>query len=369
MGKLSIFKNGKSKDYRFLDRIVGQSFDVGGTVFHVHKYLGPVPQGATDDATQNQAAETSELTIQDMLFLENRDRSYEKDVIDLKGNYTINDLDFNLTQFGIVINTNVIFINFHINQMIDRLGRKLIPGDVLEIEHRKEDVVLDSDISTINAFYVVKDSSRAAQGYSATWLPHIWRVRAEPLTDSQEYQDILQGLQNDGQTLQDIISEYNKRLGISQSIQDAANAEVPTRNFNSANLYIEPQGTKLPTNNLITWPFNGDGIPPNQNDIAASGSRFPANALDGDYFLRTDYNPPRLYQRHDNKWCGIEVDWKDRAWTPAHRALEDHLEDQTITTLTSDPANPFNERQPLNNPIKPKQKLPGGAGSNSDEEE
>jgi hypothetical protein len=269
-----------------------------------------------------------------------------------------------------MINTNVLFINFHINQMLDRLGRKLIPGDVIEIEHRKEDVVLDPDVSTISAFYVVKDSARAAQGYSATWLPHIWRIRAEPLTDSQEYQDILQGLQDDGQTLQDVISNYNNALAINQAIQDAGAADVPTRNFNSANLYIEPQGSgKLPTNNLIPWIFNGDGIPANMNDVAQSGRRFPENPLNGDYFLRTDYNPPRLYQRHDNKWCVVEIDWRDREWTPAHRSLEDHLEDQTITTLTSDPSNPFTERQPIHDPIPAKQDLPSSATSKSSQEE
>lgn len=353
MGKLSIFKNGKSKDYRFLDRIVGQTFNVGGTIFHVHKYLGVTEQGTSGSVTS-----TSELTIQDMLFLENRDRSYEKDVIDLKGQYTINDLDFNLTQFGIVINTNVLFINFHINQMIDRLGRKLMPGDVLEIEHRKEDAVLDPDVATINAFYVVKDTARAAEGYSPTWLAHIWRVRAEPLTDSQEYKDILSQIQPNGSSLADIISTYNKSLEITAAIQAEGAENVPTRNFNSANLYINPPGTKLPSNNLIPWTFNGDGVPLNQNAIAAKGTRWPDAAMDGDYFLRTDYNPPRLYQRHENKWCAVEVDWRDRDWTPAHRSLEDHLDDTKITTLTSDPSSPFNERQPIHNPIKSKQDLP-----------
>ncbi len=355
MGKLSLYKPGKSKDYRFIDRICSQSFNIAGTLIHVHKYLGPVSSNGG-----NSGDETNELTIQDVLLLENRDRKYEDDVIDLKAHYSISDLDYNLTQFGILINTNILFMNFHINDMIDRLGRKIMSGDVLEIEHRKEDVVLDPSIPSINAFYVVKDASRAADGYAPTWLPHIWRIRAEPLTDSPEYKEILDKIKDDtGQSIGDIISNGDKYLEINKIIQEQAAKDVPTRNFNSANLYVEPAGSKpLKTNNLQGWPLNGDGIPPNQDLIAPKGTRFPQNPMPGDYFLRTDYNPPRLFQRHDNKWCLVEIAWRDREWTPAHRSLEDHLEDKTVTTLVTDPANPFLERQSISNPIKSKKDLP-----------
>lgn len=358
MGNLSIYKPQKGKDYRFLDKLIRSQFDVGGTRIFIHKYAGPVSQGDSGDLTQNSTITTNESTIQDLLFLENRDRNYDADIIEIKASYTLSDIDFNLTQFGIMMSTNTLFLNFHINQMIDRLGRKIMPGDVLEIEHRKEDMVLSETTPYINAYYVVKDTARAADGYSPTWFAHIWRVRAEPLTDSPEYKQILNQIQNNGQTLKDLISNGNITDAINQIIQDQAAAEVPTRNFDSSNLYIETAGNRLPTNNLLSWPLNGDGIPPNQNDVAPSGRRFPDSPTIGDYFLRTDYNPPRLFIRETNKWCKVEDNWRDRPWSPASRTLEDHLENTSVTEISPNPIDIFLERQPIHNPIPKKPDLP-----------
>ena len=313
-------------------------------------------QGVSNDLTMNQSTSTDELSIQDLLFVENRDRQYDPNVVDLKGNYTISDLDFNLSQFGLMVNSNILYINFHINKMIESIGRKLMPGDVLEIEHRKEDVVLDPGVPVINAFYVIKDASRAAEGYSPTWQAHIWRCRAEPLTDSQEFKEILNQVTGNGQSLADIISNASKTLALSNAIQAEGNNEVPTRNFNSDNLYVDPNGNPIPGNNLIPWLFNGDGTPPNQNMVAPSGTRWPESPMVGDYFLRTDYHPARLFQRHTTAWCAVSENWRDRAWTPAHRKLEDQLENQAITTMPD--GDSFTSNQPIYDVIKPRQPLP-----------
>ena len=59
-------------------------FQVGGTDLNLHKYIGPYDQGETNkdgDASPTQpnysGSEINELTIQDLLFLENRDRKYD----------------------------------------------------------------------------------------------------------------------------------------------------------------------------------------------------------------------------------------------------------------------------------------------------
>jgi hypothetical protein len=38
---------------------------------------------------------------------------------------------------------------------------------------------------------VIQDAAFASEGFSQTWLPHLWRVKATPLTNAQEYKDIL----------------------------------------------------------------------------------------------------------------------------------------------------------------------------------
>lgn len=352
MTKLSIFKPGKSKDYRFLDKLISQQFQVGGTLIMIHKYLGPVVQGNTGDATISSATAPDELTIQDILLIENRDRNYDPNIIDMKASYILPDIDFNLTQFGIMLNTNVLFLNFHINDMLDRLGRKLIPGDVIEIVHRKEEVPLNTTIPYIPAYYVVKDTARAADGYSPTWLAHILRVRVEPMPDSQEYQQILDQEIKNGLTLEDIITNG----GVTQTNNDAivaqGDANVPTKNFDSNNLYITSAGNTLTnTGGMVDWPFNNDGTIPNTNIKAPTGTRFPDSPMIGDWFLRTDYKPARLFQKEANRWCARQIVWRNRVWTSAPRTLEDFLEDITTTKIDNTATGTFTERQPGSDPL------------------
>ena len=84
MPRLSIFKPEKGADYKFFDRNIKEMFTVGGTELHFHKYIGPYDQGDTNkdgeaSPTQPQYSGDSlnERTIQDLLFLENRDRKYD----------------------------------------------------------------------------------------------------------------------------------------------------------------------------------------------------------------------------------------------------------------------------------------------------
>ena len=107
MPRLSIFKPEKGADYKFFDRNIKEMFTVGGTDLHFHKYVGPHDQGDTNKdgpASPSQPRVTgqdlNETTIQDLLFLENRDRKYDADIYKIRGIYNVQDIDFNLSQFG-----------------------------------------------------------------------------------------------------------------------------------------------------------------------------------------------------------------------------------------------------------------------------
>ena len=116
MPRLSLYKPEKGPDFRFLDRNISEQFQIGGTDIFVHKYLGPVnPQeGESSPAIPNNNNYISELGIQDLLFMENRDRQYEPDVYHLRGIYTMQDIDFNLSQFGLFLQNDNIMITFHL---------------------------------------------------------------------------------------------------------------------------------------------------------------------------------------------------------------------------------------------------------------
>jgi hypothetical protein len=73
------------------------------------------------------------LGIQDLLFLENRDRKYDTSVYTMRTIYRLNDNDFDLTQFGLFLTGDTMFAVFHLNDMIDNIGRKIIVGDVIRI--------------------------------------------------------------------------------------------------------------------------------------------------------------------------------------------------------------------------------------------
>jgi hypothetical protein len=189
MPKLSLYRPEKSKDYKFFDRTINEMFQVGGVEVHVHKYIGPVDPS---DPTKALGA----TTIQDVLFLENRDRKYDLDVYTLRGHYQTQDIDFNLSQFGLFLTNDTVFMTVHINNSVDLLGRKIMPGDVFELPNLREEYIPDINnlrnfAAAIKKYYVVEEINRAAEGFSAIWYPHLYRIKLKPITASQEFADIL----------------------------------------------------------------------------------------------------------------------------------------------------------------------------------
>ena len=199
MPRLSIFKPEKGNDYKFFDRNIKEMFTVGGTDLHFHKYLGPYDQGDTnkDGAAsptlpQYSGDSLNERTIQDLLFLENRDRKYADDIYIVRGIYNVQDADFNLSQFGMFLQNDTLFLTVHLNDIVERIGRKPMSGDVVEFPHLKEDYSLDESVPiALKRYYVIEDVNRAAEGFSQTWWPHLLRLKLKTLVDSQEFRDII----------------------------------------------------------------------------------------------------------------------------------------------------------------------------------
>ena len=69
MPRLSLYKPERGQDYKFIDRQISEMFQVGGTDLYLHKYIG------TEALDSNGNTITKDITqIQDLMFLENRDR-------------------------------------------------------------------------------------------------------------------------------------------------------------------------------------------------------------------------------------------------------------------------------------------------------
>ena len=124
MPRLSLYRPEKGNDYKFQDRTVWEMFQVGGTDVLLHKYIGP---GTSQENTPSTPVYSQDdpTNIQDMLFLENRDRKYDPDIYRLRGVYNVQDIDFNLSQFVLVISNA--FMN-KVNTMVCIIIVKITPA-------------------------------------------------------------------------------------------------------------------------------------------------------------------------------------------------------------------------------------------------
>jgi hypothetical protein len=345
MPRLSLWKNEKTNDYHFMDKIIREQFMVGGTGVLIHKYLQPADQGASNDPTRpNYRADDvlNETKIQDLLFLENRDRIYDPDIYELRGVYNVGDQDFDLTQFGLFLSADTIYITFHTNDMVERMGRKLMAGDVLELPHIRDDLLLDQSKPAVNKFYVVQDASRASEGFSQTWYSHIWRIKASPMSDAQEYRDILSQTADNGvDTLKDALSTYQTELKISNAIVARGEQLAAT---------ILDNGSNILQDTSKIYQTGADPIY-NHGEQLDSGLSFPLTPKQGDFFMRTDYVPPALFAFRGTRWQRMAMqngptDLKDRNLNAAG------FINNTATTVIGSQEMP--ERQALSQVIKPK---------------
>jgi hypothetical protein len=310
MPKLSLWRPNKTNDYNFFDRTISEMFTVGATDLYVHKYLGPTDQGPSIDATQPQYDALNPLNIQDLLFLENRDRTYDTSVYRLRGHYNVQNLDFDLSQFGLFLNNDIIFITVHYNDMIQLVGRKLMVGDVIELPHLLDYNPLNETIPVaLKRFMQITDANYASEGFSQTWFPHLWRIKCEPLVDSEEFSQILQeptnqdnylGLWDKDRTyppgyvisygdknyisktevpigiappndtyweldtasnLKDILATYNKNIAINDAALREAERLVPKSGYDRSKLYIVPTYGEYESNTQLSGKYDQPAPP------------------------------------------------------------------------------------------------------------
>ena len=399
MPRLSLYKPEKGNDFRFIDRSAWEMFQVGGTDVLVHRYIGPGTAIQGDTPSTPNYTSNNVANIQDLLFLENRDRKYDPDVYVMRGVYNISDIDFNLSQFGLFLQNDTIFITFHITDTVEKLGRKIIAGDVIELPHLKDEYALNDLTFALKRFFVIEEVSRAAEGFSATWYPHLYRAKCKPLVDSQEFKQILDDIADSefykgtynpdityypgdvilatngkkyqviqevtgvappnntyyalADTLRDVVSTYEKEMQITAAVLNQAEADAPRSGYDiskyytlqrtddgtaelasvdatqvtvdaatqatdeDGNLLYDTDGNPIyvgQTASTILLPVDGDGyegyltkdsIPPNGAPFTA-GISFPANPVNGQFALRTDYLPNRLFRFDGARWRKFE---------------------------------------------------------------
>ena len=190
MPRLSLYKPEKGNTYKFLDHHISQMFQIGGTDVYLHKYLGP--KNPTEGTADQPVYQDMNVTnIQDLLFLENRDRKYDSEIYRIRGIYNVQNIDFNLSQFGLFIDNDTIYMVIHINDFINYIGRKPISGDVLELPHLKDEFSLGEIDISLPRYFVIEDVGRASEGFSPTWYPHLYRIKLKKISANQQFADVL----------------------------------------------------------------------------------------------------------------------------------------------------------------------------------
>ena len=383
MPRLSLYKPERGNDYNFIDKQVYEMFTVGGTDVNIHKYLGTeVPSDEDRSATQPEYDVVAETNIQDLLFLENRDRKYDPDIYTIRGIYNVQDIDFDLSQFGLFLSNDTLFLTIHINSSVKTLGRKIMAGDVIELPHLKDEYAANDYSVALKRFYVVEDVNRAAEGFSNTWYPHLYRLKLKQIYDGQEYAEILDLPAEEGSdnTLRDVLSTYEKEMQINNAVVAQAEADAPKSGYDISHYYtvstnndgtidlktadseeLDASGITVTTDQITNTPERegytgylvgtGDAAP--NGAPFGFGTGFPRNNAEGDYFLRTDFLPNRMFRYDGSRWVKVNDDIR--------MTLSNTLERQTQkasfinNTNTSQIAGEtVEERQSLSKALRPK---------------
>jgi len=380
--RLSLYKPERGNDYYFLDKQILEMFTIGGTDINIHKFLGAEnPAEGSGTADQPTYDAVKETNIQDLLFLENRDRKYDPDVYTMRGIYNIQDIDFDLSQFGLFLSNDTLMLTIHMNSSVKALGRKIMSGDVVELPHLKDEYALNDYSVALKRFYVVEDVNRAAEGFSQTWFPHLYRLKLKQIYDGQEYAEILDLPAEDGtdNTLRDLLSTYEKEMQISNAVVAQAESDAPKSGYDISHYYSiatnadgsvalqSVDDTDIDVSNLLgVDAVNAkpdregySGYLVGTGDVAPNGApfgfgiQFPTNNEDGDFFLRTDFLPNRMFRYDGARWVKVQDDIRMSLSNTLERQTQKSSFINNTKTSTID-GETVTERQSLSKALKPR---------------
>ncbi|MED6699537.1 hypothetical protein VWH97_07355 [Escherichia coli O157] len=343
-----MWKKGRTNDYKFIDSAIAEQYNIGGVDMWLYAFVGAKPSTTPNDysyggdyITDGSAASS----IGDLIFGETSNRSYNLEAITLSCVYQVQEATPDLKIPGLFFNFNTMDITVHYNTMMQRLGRKIMPGDVIELPNLRDFDVVGKD-SGLNRFYVVQDGFRTSEGYSATWQHHIYKIRVKPITDSPEYADLLtnndypdnpddpnNGNGNSGSNGSSPNSSYDNEMDIMNRIIMQADDEVPYIHFTNEHIYDDrPDTTDLskfvlngydfpeePANKMYflkkTLPVLKEKVNNSWENVSVPyGTTFPRKPSDGDFFYKendSDVTGYSLYQYDKSlkKWLNCDVEY------------------------------------------------------------
>ena len=184
-----------------------------------------------------------------------------------------------------------------------------------------------------------------------------------------------------------ILSTYDAALAINDAIIKQGENDVPQSGYDVSHIYVRPlnaqglivdnaentsdniildgsdavdtadSGVVTPSETIAGY-MTGDGLAPDGFPVAA-GITFPSHPADGDFCLRTDYVPNRLFRFNSTRWVKIEDVQRTglTRGTAAYQTQRGTFVNNTNTYTTYDMSGNVtvnNEKQSLSQALRPK---------------
>lgn len=142
--------------------------------------------------------------------------------------------------------------------------------------------------------------------------------------DSQEYKEILDlpadADEDNGDTLRTLLSTYEQEMQINDAVVEQAEADAGKSGYDVGHYYtlntdkdgdvqVEQVGGETVTTHPAKPGYDGyllgdDGAP--NGESFGHGIQFPLGAESGDYFLRTDFLPKRMFRYDGTRWVKVQ---------------------------------------------------------------
>ena len=284
--------------------------------------------------------QTNLSNIEDMIFLENRDRDYADISIQLRAQYDLIDVQTELTKFGIDLPSQYIFtVSFA--RMVELLGRPVVIGDIVELPSEMQ---YDPNLTGVRKWLEVIDTGWSTDaGYAPGWRPIMFRFTATPAIASQENMSLFKSDKGYDTLVDDDFMSTDSPLNMlaqetTEAIEKKAVTDVPVIGADTSGIQ---SGMDL-FNQVGTYDGQDysveDAMPPNDLPYTEA-SAFPTNPNDGDYHRMT-YDPStrlptKLFQWNHikNRWIFMETDRRmiQSSYRPSMRAM---LESNTKKNIT-----------------------------------
>lgn len=321
---IHLYNEGKpNRDSELISRLIAEQIEIGGVTVYAWLMEGYHDQLHTNGATATPLKESGGPKIQDAILMETRDRKYSDDAVSLRGAYRISEVQLDFNRWGIQLAQDAVQMEFHREDLERAIGRRLEPGDVLEVPHLRD---VASDGRPMNRFYEVKTVLRNHLAWDHSYVNHVVSVTMKPIKDSQEFIDLMERETDQGTTLGEQLGSRDSMLGVTATVQAAAKEHAYTTWWDSKPIYMTDLGR------VEVW--LDDGQPPDGSEVQRV-SAFPPSPAEGDYALRIDFVPNRLFRYVSGKWLLREVDrkreWNNYNWTDALAGfMTDRTEEQDM---------------------------------------